>query len=208
MKNRRTKAELREMRRTALLAYQKQRWRNAMATPGVFDCVLVLDHLKAGFNVAKIFRSAQAMGAHELHLIDIGPFDPSPAKGALKHVPARFYDRFDESYQELKGRGYTLFTLEPDTDNNLMQMALPQKSAFILGHEEYGISFERADYPDIQPVRIPHYGPVQSLNVAVAASIVLYEYARHHHTDALEHRGANSPQRTHGGPPTLFEEGD
>ena len=53
----------------------------------------------------------------------------------------------------------------------------------MLGHEEFGLSFDPADYPDIQGLAIPHFGPVQSLNVAVAASIVLYEYARRQHAD-------------------------
>ena len=47
----------------ALLRYTKQRQRNLLAEPGVHDFVLVLDHMKAGFNVAKIFRSAEAFGA-------------------------------------------------------------------------------------------------------------------------------------------------
>ncbi|MCI5159354.1 MAG: hypothetical protein D3906_13150, partial [Candidatus Electrothrix sp. AUS1_2] len=38
----------------------------------------------------------------------------------------------------------------------------------------------RADYPDIKAVSIPQWGHVQSLNVSVAASIVLYEYVRQH----------------------------
>lgn len=192
MKHRRTKAELREMRRTALLAYQKQRNRNLTAQPGVFPVILVLDHLKAGFNVAKIFRSAQAFGAHEVHLVGIGPFDPSPAKGAFKHVPARFHDEFADCHADLSARGYALFTLEPDCSETIMQAELPPKSAFILGHEEYGISFARCDYPDIRALRIPHYGPVQSLNVAVAASVVLYEYARRYHLDTLEWTGSFS----------------
>jgi tRNA G18 (ribose-2'-O)-methylase SpoU len=138
----------------------------------------VLDHLKAGFNVPKIFRSAQAFGAQEVHLIDIGPFDPAPAKGAFKAVPARFYDSFADSYRRLRERSFKLFTLEPNGGTPLYECNLPENSAFVFGHEEIGLSFNRSDYPEIAGLTIPQGGAVESLNVSVAASIVMYEYVR------------------------------
>lgn len=162
----------------ALERYEKHRRRNLLAQPGPHDCIVVLDHLKAGFNVAKIFRSAQAFGAREVHLIGIGPFDPSPAKGAFKAVPARFFDDFDGSHRTLTEQGYRLFTLEAGCPSDIYDAELPAKSAFIFGHEEIGLSFDPADYPDIDCVGIPQFGPVESLNVSVAASIALYEYVR------------------------------
>jgi tRNA G18 (ribose-2'-O)-methylase SpoU len=47
-----------------------------------------------------------------------------------------------------------------------------------LGHEERGISAGIAAYPDIQSLSIPQFGKVQSLNVSIAASIVMWEYLR------------------------------
>lgn len=167
-------------RRNALKRYEKHRRRNLMATPGEQPFVVVLDHLKAGFNVPKIFRSAEAFGAREVHLIGIGPFDPAPAKGSFKKVPARFHEHFDSCYRQLLEQGYRLFALEPDCGNVLNTTALPEKAAFILGHEERGISFERSDYPQVECLAIPQLGGVQSLNVSVAASIVMYEYLRQH----------------------------
>ena len=49
------RSERRELKRQAMLRYEKQRRRNRLAKPGIHDVCLVLDHLKAGFNVAKIF---------------------------------------------------------------------------------------------------------------------------------------------------------
>ncbi len=162
----------------ALRRYAKQRQRNLLAQPGERSFVVVLDHLKAGFNVPKIFRSAQAFGAHEVHLIDIGPFDPAPAKGAFKAVPARFFDAFVDSHRALRERGYQLFTLVPSEGAHICECDLPDQSAFVFGHEEMGLSFDPADYPDIRSLTIPQSGLVQSLNVSVAASIVMYEYVR------------------------------
>lgn len=165
-------------RNHAILRYKKQRQRNLLARPGAHPFVLVLDHLKAGFNVPKIFRSAEAFGAREVHLIDIGMFDPAPGKGSFRKVPARFYDTFEQSYGELKSRGYTLFILEAGSGESLYRATLPQKCAFVLGHEERGISFDPASYPDIRRLSIPQFGQVESLNVSIAASIVMYEFVR------------------------------
>jgi tRNA G18 (ribose-2'-O)-methylase SpoU len=161
-----------------MLRYEKHRRRNAMADPGVHDFIVVLDHLKAGFNVPKIFRSAEIFGAHEVHLINIGPFDPAAAKGGFKNVPTHFFQSFDDCYRDLKERGYTLFTLEAADGESLMEAKLPTKSAFVFGHEEMGISFDRDHYPEIRCLSIPQFGEIESLNVSVAASIVMYEYVR------------------------------
>jgi tRNA G18 (ribose-2'-O)-methylase SpoU len=158
--------------------YEKHRRSNLLAESGQHQFVVVLDHLKAGFNVPKIFRSAEVFGAHEVHLIDIGIFDPAPAKGGFKHVPAHFHQDFDSCYQNLKARGYTLYTLEASSEQLLWQTKLAEKSAFIFGHEEMGICFDRRDYPDIQTLAVPQFGQIESLNVSVAASVVMYEYVR------------------------------
>lgn len=169
--------------RNMLLRYQKERQKNVLAQPGEHQFVLILDHLKPGFNVPKIFRSAEAFGAAAVHLIDIGPFDPSPAKGSFRKVPAVFHDDFGSCYQQLTDQGYTLFRLAPDADASLCNCLLPKKCAFILGHEEFGCSFDAAEYAAIRSLSIPQYGSVQSLNVSVASSVVMYEYLRQHKDD-------------------------
>lgn len=161
-----------------MMRYTKQRQRNLLAKPGVHEFIVVLDHMKAGFNVAKIFRSAEAFGAREVHLVNIGPFDPAPGKGAFKKVPARFFDSFDQSYRELTQRGYHIVRLEGDSECLLTDFVMVKRIAFVLGHEEWGHSFSREDYPDIASLSIPQFGQVESLNVSVAASIVMYEYVR------------------------------
>ncbi|PLX81244.1 MAG: TrmH family RNA methyltransferase [Desulfuromonas sp.] len=158
--------------------YRKDRQRNLLAKPGPHDFVIVLDHLKASFNVPKILRSAQAFGAAGVQLINIGVFDPAPAKGALRKVPAKFPETFADCYDDLAARGYTLFLMVVDGEASLGQVELPKKSAFIFGHEEFGPSFDPADYPQLKTLKIAQYGEMESLNVSNAASIVMYEYVR------------------------------
>lgn len=167
-----------ESRRQMLLRYDKERQRNLLAKPGAYEFVLVLDQLKASYNVGKIFRSAEAFGATAVHLVNIEPFDPSPAKGSFRKVPALFHENFADCHADLIAQGYTFFMLDPQEATSLCATELPCKSAFILGHEEFGFSFDAKDYAHLRKVTIPQFGSVQSLNVSIAASVVMYEYVR------------------------------
>lgn len=161
--------------------YEKHRRHNVIfAQPGEHDCIIILDNLKPSFNIGKIFRSADAFGIREIHLIGTDYFQTKSAKGSFKWVPAYFHDNFVDCYSILVERSYSFYTLEPTAEDTLQSMKLNKKSVFIFGHEEHGISFQRVDFPGVKPVRVPQYGRVESLNVSVAASIVMYEYIRQH----------------------------
>lgn len=172
--------------------FEKEAPRNRMAEPGCHGFIIVLDHLKPEFNIGKIFRSADAFGAHEIHLVGVGPFDPRPSMGSFRHVPARWFDSIDECLADLRARDYRIFALDPAGAQSIYEAELPDKSAFLLGHEEYGFSFDPATEPDITTLSIPQYGRVQSLNVSIAASILMYEYARRRHA------GKTTPARSVG----------
>jgi tRNA G18 (ribose-2'-O)-methylase SpoU len=174
------KAERQERQRQIEQRYRKARQRNVMAQPGPNQFAFVLDNLKAGYNVPKIFRSTQAFGGAEVHLVNIGVFDPAPAKGAFRKVPARFHDAVAPAIEDLQSRGYTLYAMTANAEHSLPQTRLAEKSAFIIGHEETGLSFDPADFPGVQTLAIPLYGEMESLNASVAASIAMYEYTRQH----------------------------
>jgi len=167
-------------REMAKRRFRRQRNKNYLATPGPHKCVIVLDHLKPTYNIGKIFRSADAFGARQIHLVGIDFFDPAPGMGAFKWVPAIFHKSFFSCYTDLVKKGYTPFILEPGKGCSITQTKLPCKSAFIFGHEEFGISFEPDLYPEVRRLTIPQFGKSQSLNVSVAASIILYEYIKQH----------------------------
>ncbi len=183
--------------------FERARRRNmASAEPGLHDCILVLDGLKPDFNIGKIFRSADAFSAREIHLVGVRAFDPYPAKGSVRWVPFFRHDDFNSCYLQLSGQGYSIVTLEPGCSNLIGDYAFARKTAFVLGHEEFGLSFERQDFPDIQGLSIPQWGHVQSLNVSVAASIILYEYVRRHGrpvTDGLSLRNGDITTSTSAG---------
>lgn len=161
--------------------FLKQRLENeSEAQAGAFDFVLVLDGLKPDFNVGKIFRTADALGCREVHLVNVPFFNPVTARGSFKHVPAKFHNTFSSVYGKLSEQGYTFFTLEPDQHQTLFKVEFPRKAAFVFGHEEFGLSFKKDDYLNVEGLSIPQFGKVQSLNVSVAAAIVMSEYVRQH----------------------------
>jgi tRNA G18 (ribose-2'-O)-methylase SpoU len=160
--------------------FRRQKNKNLLSTPGIHSCSIVLDHLKPTYNIGKIFRSADAFGIREIHLVGIDFFDPAPGMGAFKWVPAVFHRDFFSCYTTLLNQGYAPFVLQPEKGNPIASSRLPEKSAFIFGHEEFGISSEPDLFPGIQSLSIPQFGKTQSLNVSVAASIVMYEYTRQH----------------------------
>jgi len=174
------KAERLERQRQIEQRYRKARQRNVMAQPGPNQFAFVLDNLKAGFNVPKIFRSTQAFGGAEVHLVNIGVFDPAPAKGAFRKVPARFHETVAQAIDDLQAKGYTLYAMTANAELSLPDTTLAQRSAFIIGHEETGLSFDPADFPGVRTLAIPLYGDMESLNASVAASIAMYEYTRQH----------------------------
>lgn len=146
---------------------------------------MVLDGLKPTFNIGKIFRSCQALGAREVFLINVPYFDPSPAKGAFKQTRSQSFSNFAEAYEQLKERGYTVYAMEPRAEKVMGVTPLASKAAFVMGHEEFGLSFKMEDYPEIQPLRVAQYGQVESMNVSVVASLALFEFVRQHELPKL-----------------------
>lgn len=160
-------------------SFERQRLLNQMMSrPGPLPYVMILDHLKVDFNIGKIIRSAEAFGAHAVDVVGTSFFDPMPAKGCMKRVPWTMKKTFYESYQKWDNEGYTFYAFDPEAPKSIYEEIFPDKSAFILGHEGFGFTFQKEHYPKINFIKIPQYGLVESLNVAVAASVVMYEFAR------------------------------
>lgn len=160
-------------------SFERQRLLNKLlAKPGPFSYVLILDHLKVDFNIGKIIRSAEAFGSHAVDVVGTSFFDPLPAKGCMKRVPCKMTQTFQESYDFWNAQGYTFFAFDSEAEEAIHTVALPEKSAFILGHEGFGFTFKKELYPNMRYLKIPQFGLVESLNVSVAASIVMYEFAR------------------------------
>ena len=144
---------------------------------------MVLDNLRSAFNVGSIFRTADGAGVEWIHLCGITPYPPHPkldktSLGATSSVPWSHHVDAMDAVRSLRADGYRLAALEL-TDRSVDYRSLPYTPpcAIILGHEVAGVSrpvLEEADWI----LEIPMRGVKNSLNVATAAGIVVFEILR------------------------------
>ncbi len=145
---------------------------------------IVLDNIRSLYNVGSIFRTADAIRAQELILCGYTPRPPRPeidktALGATESVPWRCVPLCTDAVRELRSRGVRVFAVELTDESRPYTSLTPADfpAAFVFGNEIVGIQPEVLHQCDAA-LAIPMYGVKHSLNVAVAAGIVLYEALR------------------------------
>lgn len=143
--------------------------------------VLVLDQVRDPGNFGTIIRTARAAGLHEIVLTK-GSADPfhdkviRSASGAQFALGMRYFDDLESMADILRAKGIEKFyrTLPAGGDNLFRAEGVFQKSAIILGCESTGVS----ELEGSAGLNIPMPGTAESLNVAQAATIILFDYVR------------------------------
>jgi tRNA G18 (ribose-2'-O)-methylase SpoU len=156
--------------------FEKEKRLNQLAIAGEGELIIVLESLRPDFNIGKIFRTAFALGVNSIYLIGIDQFDPYPAKGCFRKVPAFFFTTIDECYSELKSKGYQIVLFDTHSEQKLRDFHYNKKVAFVFGHEEFGPSSVAKETSE-HTVALKQYGNVESLNVSVACSLAIYHYS-------------------------------
>ncbi len=145
--------------------------------------VLILDNVRSAFNVGSIFRTAETAGVQELVTSGISPHPPHPklrktALGSVDTVPHRHVDDCYNAVLEYKQRGYYIVVMETATTSRCYtDVAYPRKVAVVVGNEVTGVDPRIMEAADVV-AEIPMFGVKNSLNVASAAPIVLFEILR------------------------------
>ncbi|MCS7161989.1 MAG: tRNA (guanosine(18)-2'-O)-methyltransferase TrmH [Bacteroidia bacterium] len=145
------------------------------------DLTLLLDRVHKPHNLSAILRTCDAVGVGEVHAVFPGgqiPTHNEVSAGSHKWVQVQTYNTIQEACLALKQKGLRLYLAKPHSQ--AQDFRLPdytQPTAFILGAEYFGVSEEAATWAD-EYITIPMYGMVQSLNVSVAAAVLLYEAQR------------------------------
>ena len=142
--------------------------------------VLVLAEVRDPGNAGTLIRSALGAGADAVVFTSgsVDPFGPKTvrsAAGALFAIPIVQAD-LGEVTTMLKGRGFSLLGTEAEA-HAVHDVALTGPVALVLGNEAWGLPPAAKSLLD-GLVGIPMPGPAESLNVAVAGSILLFEAAR------------------------------
>lgn len=143
--------------------------------------VVVLDHVRSLYNVGSVFRSSDAFRIAGVCLCGITAQPPHPeihktALGAEYSVPWRYFNQTEDAVAWLKELGYEVLAVEQCEGSTLLQdfQRKPgRKYAIVLGNEVKGVQQQIVDMCD-GCLEIPQYGTKHSLNVSVAAGIVLW----------------------------------
>ena len=153
------------------------------ATRTSHPITLVLDNIRSAHNVGSMFRTAETAGIAELVTCGITAHPPHPklrktAFSSVDVVPSRHFDETLAAVKALKEDGYTIVVMETTSlSKNYTEIAYPQKTAIVVGNELTGVDPRVIEMADIV-AEIPTFGIKNSLNVASAAPIVIFEILR------------------------------
>jgi len=144
---------------------------------------VVLDNLRSAFNVGSIFRRADAVRAEEVITCGYTAHPPhhkleQTALGATASVPTRHFADTVAALADLRSAGCALVAVETVSRATPYHRFEPRfPLALVFGNEALGVSRPALELCD-SVVELPVFGYKNSVNVATAAAVVLYEVAR------------------------------
>ena len=151
--------------------------------------VVVMDNIRSMHNVGSVFRTADGFLIDGICLCGFTPQPPhrdihKTALGATETVDWLFYEQTTEAVTALKERGYKVYAIEQTEGSISLEQfkgrypnANEEFLAFVFGNEVDGVSEEVIVACD-GVIEIPQWGMKHSLNISVAAAIVLWEFVR------------------------------
>jgi 23S rRNA (guanosine2251-2'-O)-methyltransferase len=155
--------------------------------PGIYEqgkdpFILVLDRITDVRNFGAILRSAECTGVDAVvipskNTAQLNSGTIKSSAGAIYKVPVCRSDNLKLTLDFLKESGLKIVAATEASSINLFDSELRGPVAIIMGSEGDGVSNEYLKRSDLR-VKIPMMGEIESLNVSVAAGVVLYEVVR------------------------------
>jgi 23S rRNA (guanosine2251-2'-O)-methyltransferase len=148
--------------------------------------LLILDHLQDPQNLGTLIRTAEAMHVHGIVMPDrravrVTPAVSNASAGAVEHMLIAQVTNLNRTIEDLKAHNVWVAGLDGAPDVPPLEKArLDGALAVVVGNEAEGISRLTREKCDFL-VRLPMHGHVESLNAAVAGSIVLYAARQSRH---------------------------
>ena len=144
---------------------------------------VILDKVRSLNNIGSVFRTSDAFLVNEIILCGITATPPNveihkTALGAEDSMTWRFYEDTLSAVNELKTKGYIIFSIEQtENSTSLTEVSLDndKKYAIVLGHEVHGVQQAVIDASH-GCIEIPQHGTKHSLNISVAAGIVIWDF--------------------------------
>jgi tRNA G18 (ribose-2'-O)-methylase SpoU len=172
---------MKKLRNEELNRKTLEEFRNA----GKHPVRVILDNVRSQNNVGSIFRTCDAFLLEGITLCGITATPPhreisKTALGATESVSWEYAKETTEAVRVLHGKGYRILAVEQTEGSRLLHridIAPGEKYALVFGHEIQGVAQEVIDLCD-GAIEIPQHGTKHSLNIAVSAGIVLWEFFR------------------------------
>jgi TrmH family RNA methyltransferase len=159
---------------------------------GGSGCVVVLHEVRDPGNAGTILRSADAAGASGVVFAggSVDTYNPKAVRasaGSIFHVPVVREVATEHALAALRARGSAVVAMDIQGDEDLFESELAASVAFVFGNEAHGLPSEILEGADHR-VRVPQAGRAESLNLAAAATVCLFEWVRRGRsaTDTLE----------------------
>jgi len=156
-----------------------------------FPVHLILDNLRSAFNVGSLFRTADTARIAEIVACGYTAHPPHPrlektALGTLDFVAHRSCGTALEAVADFQVRGIPVWALETTSRSRpYTDLHFPRPVALVLGNEALGVDREVLETCD-EIVEIPVFGYKNSLNVASAGAVVLFEILRQWNAPPIE----------------------
>ncbi len=152
---------------------------------GEAPLIVVSDGITDPYNLGALIRCAEGVGAHGLIIpkrraAGLTPLVTKASAGAIEHLAIAKVPNIVSSLEFLKKQGLWVYAAEAG-GKNYYDVDFSGGAVIVFGSEGDGISklvLERSDFI----VSIPMYGKVNSFNVSTAASVILAEASKQHHT--------------------------
>lgn len=145
------------------------------------DLTVLTDNFRKAHNIAAVQRTADAVGLLRIHAVSPdGSFrhHHMVSGGSRKWVEVQVHSELKSALKGLREDGFTLVAAHPDANAlDYREQDYTGKIALLLGSELNGLSEEALASAD-RTLNIPMQGMVGSLNVSVAAALILYEARR------------------------------
>jgi len=174
---------MRKIRNDELGRKTLDEFKSANKTP----LIIVLDNVRSLHNVGSVFRTADAFLCEAIYLCGITACPPhreiqKTALGATESVLWKYFNNTQDALTELKSLGYhtvAIEQVEKATPLNAFKPEPDKKYAFVFGHEVDGVDEKLFSLID-SFIEIPQSGTKHSLNIAVSAGVVIWEYFRNY----------------------------
>ncbi len=144
--------------------------------------VLVLDGVESPANLGAVLRTAEGAGVHGVIIprhraVGLTPAVAKASSGAIEYVPVAQVTNVARTLEGLKEAGLWVVGADPNAHEVYHRMRLVPPLALVMGGEGRGLGRVVKEHCD-GLVRLPMRGRISSLNVAVAAGVLLYEVRR------------------------------